>query len=137
MHAVSQPRRFPGRIARGLAVLALVFSLGLHWAFLQSVAWVGMAVDHAATLPLGEAVSAALDGQHPCRLCRFVQAGQAQENEEAKASPNPSSRLDLFLVTPPADFIAGPGVVQPRVPSDETASLRGEAPPKPRPRRRS
>ncbi len=40
------------RTSKMIAVLVLVLSLGLHWAFLQSVGWVSMIVRYAQDYPL-------------------------------------------------------------------------------------
>ncbi len=64
------------RIAKWLVVAALALTLGLHWAALQSAAWVGMAVAFAQQDSLGIALNKTFDGQHPCQLCKFVEAGK-------------------------------------------------------------
>ena len=53
--------------------------MGLHWAFLQSVAWVGMVVTYAQHESLPTALSKTFDGKHPCELCRAVAKGQQSE----------------------------------------------------------
>lgn len=67
--------------ARWLVVIALTFSVGAHWALLQSLAWVGMTVSYAKDAPLSVAISKALDGQHPCGICKFVQEGKKSEQK--------------------------------------------------------
>ena len=70
------------RLLKLPVVLALMVSIGLHWAFLQSVAWVGMVVSYSQTDSLSIALEKTFDGQHPCRLCHFVKDGQQQEHAE-------------------------------------------------------
>jgi hypothetical protein len=41
----------PVRLLKLPVVLALMVSIGLHWALLQSVAWVGMVVRYSRRLP--------------------------------------------------------------------------------------
>ena len=55
------------RASKFLIVLALAFSLGLHWIFLQSVAWAGMVVNYSRTASLQEAVAKTFDGQHQAK----------------------------------------------------------------------
>jgi len=119
---------------RFATVLVMVLSLGLHWAFLQSVAWVGMIVSYSHDASLAEAVSKTFDGKHPCCLCKMIQEGGADEKQqEPKQKVKSGSKMDLGLVWQgatveftdhrapiPLHSIAGPS--------------RREAPPKPRPR---
>jgi hypothetical protein len=72
-----------------LIVVALASSIGLHWAFLQTVAWAGMIVSYAQESPLTEAVVKTFDGQHPCKLCKQIEKGKGSEKKseyEFKAS---------------------------------------------------
>jgi hypothetical protein len=70
-------------------VLALMVSIGLHWALLQSVAWVGMVVSYSQTGPLSAAIEKTFDGQHPCKLCHFVKEGQQHEKKQDAQKPGP------------------------------------------------
>jgi hypothetical protein len=61
----------------GLAIVAaLACSIGLHWGFLQSVAWVGMAISYSQDAPLKEALAKTIDGKHPCPLCKAIAQGK-------------------------------------------------------------
>ena len=81
------------RIARWLLVLALSFSIGLPWAFLQSVAWVGMIVNFAQEVPLAKAVAMTFDGKHPCKMCQAMERGKSsQTKQDTKQVP---VKLDL------------------------------------------
>jgi len=119
---------------RFATVLVLVLSLGLHWAFLQSVAWVGMIVSYSHDASLAEAVSRTFDGKHPCCLCEMIQKGRADEKQqEPKQNVKPVSKIDLGLAWRDptfefADHRAPIPLHSIGVPS------RREAPPKPRPR---
>jgi hypothetical protein len=119
---------------RFATVLVLVLSLGLHWAFLQSVAWVGMIVSYSHDASLAEAVSKTFDGKHPCCLCKMIQKGRADEKQqEQKQKIKPGSKLDVALVwRNPAFEFADHRAPIPSRPID--APSRREAPPKPRPR---
>lgn len=79
---------------RRFVVLALVLVTGGHWALLQTVAWVGMAVSYSQESTLREALVKTFDGQHPCQLCKVVRHGEkAAQNKDA---PKPMTKLDLF-----------------------------------------
>jgi hypothetical protein len=73
--------RMLSRAPRLLVVLALACSIGLHWAFLQSVAWVTMVVSYSQNATLKEAVEKTFDGQHPCALCKQVADGKKSEKK--------------------------------------------------------
>ena len=111
---------------------ALVLTIGAHWALLQSVAWVGMAVRFAQTDPLPEALSKTFDGQHPCQLCKLVANGKQAEKKEATLKAE--TKLD-FLVCARQLVPEAPKplpVFAPAVEEPETCSA---SPPTPPPRR--
>ena len=62
---------------------ALIVAVGGHWAFLQSVAWVSMAVNYSKDAPLEVALKKTFDGRHPCKICIAVKEGKAQEQKSA------------------------------------------------------
>jgi hypothetical protein len=61
--------------------LALAFSIGVHWGFLQSVAWVGMVVNYAQEGSVGKALAKTFDGNHPCALCKQIAKGRQSEKK--------------------------------------------------------
>lgn len=69
------------RLPKFLLVVALACSIGLHWAFLQSVAWVGMVATYSRTATLGEAFVKTFDGRHPCKLCKQIAKGARSEKK--------------------------------------------------------
>lgn len=69
------------RLPRILIALALTSSIGLHWAFLQTVAWAGMIVCYSQEAPISEAVVKTFDGQHPCKLCKQIAKGKQSEKK--------------------------------------------------------
>lgn len=83
-------------------VLSLCFALGLHWAALQSVAWVGMLVSYSRAGSVASAVEKTFDGRHPCPLCKAIgkgeQTGKKQEFQQA-------GKLDMDCMRPPAAFV--------------------------------
>lgn len=116
-----------------MAVLLLVLSLGLHWAALQTVAWAGMIVAYAKDASVREAISKTFDGRHPCPLCKAIERGRQQEQQQHQQSLKPSGKLDPGILNPPLylDFycLFAPPEAQPI-----HALTRVEPPPKPRPR---
>jgi hypothetical protein len=76
-------------------IIALIFSVGWHWAALQSAAWVGMAIHYSQSAPFREALIKTFDGNHPCRLCNFVAEGK--KSEDKQETWKPLNKLDLFL----------------------------------------
>jgi hypothetical protein len=78
------------RLTRLAIVVALACSIGLHWGFLQSVAWVGMVVSYSQDAPLREALAKTFDGKHPCPLCKEIAKGKQSEkkSESAPAGTN-------------------------------------------------
>ena len=85
------------RLSQILIVAALVLSIGLHWAVLQSAAWVGMAVAYSVEKgSLTEGLSDTFDGNHPCRLCKAVDEGhKGKEKTEARS---PIKKLQVLIV---------------------------------------
>jgi hypothetical protein len=79
-------------------VLALIVSIGAHWAVLQSAAWLSMAVTYTLeTGSLNQGLSETFDGDHPCALCLAVQKGQ-RDQQQTPGSPKPKDlKLELFL----------------------------------------
>lgn len=69
------------RSTKWLVVLALTLSLGAHWALLQSAAWFSMVVNYSQETSFEDAVKMTFDGEHPCKLCNFVQDGKKAEKE--------------------------------------------------------
>ena len=80
--------------AHWMVVFALVVSIGAHWAILQSVAWLGMAVSYSQNSSLTEALSKTFDGFHPCKLCKVVQEGKRSEKKQD--APKPFNKIDLI-----------------------------------------
>ena len=88
--------------------LALACSVGLHWSFLQSLAWTTMLVDNLTTTSFSTAVQRTFDGKHPCALCNAIAKGRKSEKK-----PDTLLFLKKFealnqavaiLVPPPASF---------------------------------
>ena len=71
---------FP-RLPRLAIVIGLVCSIGLHWVFFQSVAWMGMVVRYSQDATFKEAVIKTFDGEHPCALCKEIAKGKQSEKK--------------------------------------------------------
>lgn len=114
-------------------VVLLVFSLGLQWSVLQTVAWAGMIIAYSQKTPLREAVSMTFDGEHPCPLCHLVAEGRDEERRQDQKPLKPEKLSDLGLVWQGPEFLFAGAF--PRVPSlDLIGSARFGVPPKPPPR---
>src|SRR3989454_9501446 len=120
------------RLSNLLVIAALVFSLGLHWMVLQSVAWIGMIVTYSQNAPLKEALVKTFDGQHPCKLCKAVQEGKKSEKKQPPEKP--MNKLDLFCPSPSAALKA-PAAPPLFTSFTGATSALGAAPPTPPPRR--
>jgi len=57
--------------------------LGLHWGFLQSVAWLTMIASYSQTTTLPEAVAKTFDGKHPCALCKTIASSRQSGSKSA------------------------------------------------------
>ena len=75
------------RWTRLLLAVALACSLGLPWAFLQTLAWTGMFVGNLTTSSVSAALQRTFDGEHPCALCKAITAGKKAEKKSDKLLP--------------------------------------------------
>lgn len=126
---------FMKTVARCLLVAALMTSIGLHWAVLQSAAWVGMAVAYSVERgSVVQGLSDTFDGEHPCPLCQAVSEGVKDgPGTDGPAPVKPAKELTLALVSIPVFiFSASPPVFWST--TSETAKGRGQAPLAPPPR---
>jgi len=81
------------RASKWLIVLALSCSVGLHWAFLQSVAWTTMLADNLRVSSFTEAAQRTFDGKHPCSLCRAIAKGK--QGEKQQQFPNGLKKVEF------------------------------------------
>ncbi len=82
------------RTYQGITVVLLVLTLGLHWTVLQTVAWTGMIVAYSAEAGWREGLSRTFDGQHPCPLCKAIQKGRAEEQQQSPSTSKAGGKLD-------------------------------------------
>jgi hypothetical protein len=121
------------RLTKTFAVVILVLTLGLHWALLQSIAWVTMIVRYSQSTSLKLAIIQTFDGQHPCDICLFVADGMQSEKQQADQ--------EKFTVQK-FEFVIGPALAFWFKPSDDvspesipgTLTGRQDEPPSPPPR---
>jgi hypothetical protein len=69
------------RAAKFLVLFLLIFTIGGQWAVLQSFAWMGMLIDYSRYASVSEAIVKTFDGQHPCNLCKAIDAGKKSETK--------------------------------------------------------
>jgi hypothetical protein len=120
------------RLPRILLVLALASSIGLHWAFIQALAWAQMVISYSQNAPLSEALVKTFDGKHPCKLCKNI-------DESKRSEKKSDSELDLkkfefsFVLS---EFIfRAPAFLDDSRPANDFAALLVQTPPVPPPRR--
>lgn len=118
-------------VAKVAVVGALVCAIGGHWAVLQSVAWVGMAVGYSQNATLKEALVKTFDGKHPCKICKVVQAGKSAEKKPE--SQKVETKLDFFLVSRQIIFLLTPHAPF-QMANISLMPARSESPPTPPPR---
>ena len=104
----------------------LILSLGLHWAVLQSVAWTTMLVERTQTASLAQAVRTTFDGQHTCKLCNAVAAGQHAEKKSESSLK--LVKLEAGAPAGVAAYISPPRPSLPSVPDVAAGPLRTERP---------
>lgn len=119
------------RLAKVCLVAALAVSLGLHWAFLQTVAWAGMAVRFSREVPIREAIAMTFDGKHPCTICDLVLEAHKAEQKKQVEKLGPS--LDGLSAT--LQVVLFPPEFQSQYPIPLSAfQVRSLSPPVPPPR---
>jgi hypothetical protein len=122
------------RTARILIVAALMFSIGLHWVVLQSVAWAGMLVNY--TVQEGSVItgmSQTFDDEHPCPLCLTIKKGKQSEKKETRQA-DPKQKIDLALTFQGRVILTGPTPTLLPLPDFPHGMVRRTKPPSPPPR---
>jgi hypothetical protein len=89
-------------LSRWLVVVALIFSIGVHWALLQSLAWGGMLITYTQESGFARGISMTFDGDHPCKLCKAIAAAKPTEPKKERQVRQASPELKLAL--PPTGF---------------------------------
>ena len=116
---------------RLIVILALLASVGGHWAVLQSVAWTRMIIERTHADSFVTAVKTTLDGDHPCDMCKRITEGKQSERQEEKVQVNVKldmlCELRLIAIVPPSQPMNFPS-------SPTEGTPRAERPPVPPPR---
>ncbi len=119
------------KASRLIVILALLASIGGHWALLQSVAWTRMIIERTHADSFATAVQTTLDGAHPCDLCKRITEGKQNEQEPEKSLVKVKMDMlcerRIIAIAPPSEpiiFQSGPTEGTPRT----------ERPPVPPPR---
>ena len=120
------------RLAHLVLVLALSASIGLHWTFLQSAAWVDMLVTYSRDGGFTEAVQKTFDGEHPCVRCKAIQKGQ--DTERKNESKSMQQKIEFFHEQPERFIARLPEPSQDFVVHDEVMPVRQASPDVPPPR---
>jgi hypothetical protein len=120
------------RAAQFLIAILLIVSVGGHWAFLQSVAWVSMVIDFSKNAPLSVAVEKTFDGKHPCNLCKIVKQGK--ETEQKQDAIKEKGKSDSWLLTAAFTFESPQPCVERTSYAQPFLRPLSEAPPLPPPR---
>ena len=119
------------RLGKTLVVVALVATLGAHWALLQTVAWTTMLADNLQSCSFCDAVVKTFDGKHPCCLCKAIAAGKKSENKSEFALQTQRLEFPLmneeFVFVPPSQFCLMPA-------ANDFADSLPQKPPTPPPR---
>jgi len=119
------------RVGKLLLAMTLIGAIGGHWLLLQSVAWVGMFANNVRSCSVTEALEKTFDGQHPCALCKVVEAGKRSEKTQ------PMIKLEVkldFWLAPATCLLLAPQPTGQVWPHTDALSSRVETPPTPPPR---
>ena len=119
--------------ARILIAAALMTSIGLHWAVLQSAAWAGMIISYASEGTVIEAVQKTFDGQHACSLCQKVKQGRESDESQPSQTSQSLKKLQAVLVVIPRLLVPA-GEKTSFVVMGEEEAKRSERPAMPPPR---
>lgn len=128
-------RGFFSGVSRCVVAGILMVSIGAPWAFLQTAAWVSMAVEYSVREgSIVSGLSQTFDGNHPCELCKAAAKGAATQPEQESEKRAPTTeKMHLILMVRSITLGRMPGEVQEVEPSD-SAVRRTDVPALPPPR---
>jgi hypothetical protein len=119
------------RLPKILLVLALASSIGLHWAFFQTLAWAQMVISYSQNASLTEALEKTFDGKHPCKLCKNI--AESKRSEKKSDSDLDLKKFEFSFVE--SEFVfSAPAFLDRSRSSNDSASTIGHTPPVPPPR---
>lgn len=81
-----------------LALIALIFLCGMHFAVLQLAANLRMVAIYSEGQTLARAVADTVGGQRPCSLCKKIRKGQAEEKKKAIAISYAEKKAEAILL---------------------------------------
>ena len=115
---------------RAFIAVVLALSIGLHWTLLQTVAWASMVVTYSKDAPIKVAIEKTFDGDHPCDLCKEIQAAKKTEKKrdlkpELRKLTLLNDEGERWIFTPSSHFY----FVSWPEPSSPTADSQPPAPP--------
>jgi hypothetical protein len=119
------------RLPKLLLALALASSIGLHWAFFQTLAWTQMVISYSQNAPLSEALVKTFDGKHPCKLCKNI--AESKRSEKHSDSDLDLKKFEFSFVASEFAFSA-PAFLDEPSPSNDSAAALVRTPPVPPPR---
>ena len=119
------------RLPKLLLVMALASSIGLHWAFFQTLAWAQMVITYSQNASLAEALKKTFDGKHPCKLCKNI---QESERSEKKADSEVECKMFEFSFVASEFVFSPPVLLDEPGPVNESAAALAETPPVPPPK---
>jgi hypothetical protein len=119
------------RLPKLLLALALASSIGLHWAFFQTLAWAQMVISYSQNASLSEALVKTFDGKHPCKLCKNI--AESKRTEKQSDSDLDLKKFEFSFATSAFIFQAPSFLDNPRPINDSVAVL-ARTPPVPPPR---
>ena len=93
--------------------LAFLQILGGHWVLLKTSAWVGMIVQYSQRSGLKAGITQTFDGEHPCSVCKAIQAGKKREQ---KKTPVLQAELKKDYLAPWSHFQLHQGWVEEKYP---------------------
>ena len=101
------------RFGQLLGVVVCLHLTGGQWALLQTAAWVGMLADYGRSHGIEKAVAMTFDGDHPCDLCRKIEAAKKRESsppcpaesakrsrKRSRSSPPPNASASAIRFSP-------------------------------------
>ena len=125
------------RTTRFLIVAALMYSIGLHWVVLQSVAWAGMLVTYSVQEgSVITGMSQTFDDDHPCPLCCAIKKSKQSEKKETRQTDQ-KQKIDLALTFPGRVILTPPSPTLLPLPDFPRGMVNRARPPSPPPRRGS
>lgn len=129
--AISEHPPVRKRLGHWLMIVALLGATGGDWGVLQSIAWTRMIAENLQTDSLQAALTKTFDGQHPCGLCKAIDAGKKSEK---KADLPPVGKKLEFVSERPTFVFAAPGTFWLQPETFYSFSQSAHRPPTPPPR---